>query len=145
MNAYKYLKPLLFCLDPELAHTLGLRCADALRRCHLWPSQPPLPVMGQNQLGLHWPNPLGLAAGADKNGDFLALFAGFGFGFVELGTVTPKAQLGQPKPRLFRYPSHKSLINRMGFNNKGVLHLAAKLKKFSAKKKLCAGGEFRKK
>jgi dihydroorotate dehydrogenase len=129
MNTYKLIKPLLFCLQPELAHTVGLQCAELLRRCYLWPCQAPAQVMSQQCLGLDWPNPLGLAAGVDKNGDFLELFASFGFGFIELGTVTPKAQLGQPKPRLFRYPSHGSLINRMGFNNKGVDYLVERVER----------------
>lgn len=129
MKAYNCLKPLLFCMDPERAHTLSLRCADLLRRSHLWPSRPPIPLMPQKHLGLEWPNPLGLAAGADKNGDFLAVFAGLGFGFIELGTVTPKPQTGQPKPRMFRYPQHASVINRMGFNNKGVDYLVRKVER----------------
>ncbi len=80
-------------------------------------------------MGLTFPNPVGLAAGLDKNADYFNALGTLGFGFVEVGTVTPKAQAGNPKPRLFRLPEHQAIINRMGFNNKGVDHLVAQVSK----------------
>ena len=74
-------------------------------------------------MGLTFKNPVGLAAGLDKNGDYLDALAALGFGFVEIGTVTPRPQPGNPKPRLFRLPEHQAIINRMGFNNSGIDHL----------------------
>jgi dihydroorotate dehydrogenase subfamily 2 len=79
-------------------------------------------------LGLKFPNPVGLAAGFDKDGDYLDAFGSMGFGFLEVGTVTPRPQPGNPSPRLFRLPEYQALINRMGFNNKGVDHLVERLK-----------------
>lgn len=89
--------------------------------------------------GLHFPNPVGLAAGFDKNGDYIDILANFGFGFIEVGTVTPLAQEGNPKPRLFRLPEDKALINRMGFNNKGVDHLVHQLQ-YRKRKDIIIGG-----
>ncbi len=80
-------------------------------------------------MGLTFPNPVGLAAGLDKNGDYVDALEALGFGFVEVGTVTPRAQPGNPKPRLFRIPEAQAIINRMGFNNRGVDHLVERLKK----------------
>lgn len=80
-------------------------------------------------MGIEFPNPVGLAAGVDKNGDYLAALGGLGFGFIELGTVTPRPQAGNPKPRLFRLPRAQAIINRMGFNNKGVDHLVEQVRK----------------
>src|SRR5690625_4764849 len=80
-------------------------------------------------MGIEFPNPVGLAAGVDKNGDYLAALGGLGFGFIELGTVTPWPQAGNPKPRLFRLPRAQAIINRMGFNNKGVDHLVEQVRK----------------
>ena len=74
-------------------------------------------------MGLEFKNPLGLAAGLDKNGDYIDAIAALGFGFIEIGTVTPRPQPGNPKPRLFRLPEHQAIINRMGFNNLGLDHL----------------------
>ena len=82
-----------------------------------------------NLFDCHFRNTLGLAAGLDKNGDYIDNLANLGFGFLEIGTVTPKPQYGNKKPRLFRDKSSKAIINRMGFNNKGVEHLITKLKK----------------
>ena len=81
-------------------------------------------------INCHFSNSLGLAAGLDKNGDYVDDFAKLGFGFLEIGTVTPKPQYGNKKPRLFRDRASKAIINRMGFNNKGVNHLVQKLKDF---------------
>jgi len=78
-------------------------------------------------IGLDFPNPVGLAAGLDKNGDYIDALGDLGFGFIEVGTVTPRPQPGNPKPRMFRLPEHQALINRLGFNNKGVDHLVGRL------------------
>ena len=116
---YSLLRPLLFTLDPETAHHATL---DALKTAHSLgmlcakhTSENPRTVMG-----LAFPNPLGLAAGLDKNGAYIDALAALGFGFIEIGTVTPRPQPGNPKPRMFRLPEAKAIINRMGFNNLGV-------------------------
>jgi len=80
-------------------------------------------------MGLHFPNPVGLAAGPDKNGDYIDTLAALGFGFIEVGTVTPRPQTGNPRPRLFRLPQARAIINRMGFNNRGVDYLVAKVQR----------------
>jgi dihydroorotate dehydrogenase len=125
------LRPLLFRLDPETAHNWALRGTAGLARfptaCRLIQAlarPKPHPV---RTLGLTFPNPIGLAGGMDKNG--LAPFAwwAFGFGFIELGTVTPKPQSGNDKPRMFRLPESEALINRMGFNNDGAAVVANRL------------------
>lgn len=125
---YSLSRRLLFKLSPETAHELTI---DALgvggrlgltRRLVKQPTALPVKVMG-----LDFPNPVGLAAGLDKNGDAILGLSGLGFGFIEIGTVTPRAQPGNPKPRLFRLPSAEGVINRMGFNNLGVDHLLARV------------------
>jgi len=116
---YSLLKPILFAVDAELAHEVSLEMLNQFQA--LIPQrriEKPVTVMG-----LEFPNPVGLAAGLDKNADFLPGLGKLGFGFIEVGTVTPKPQEGNPKPRLFRLPRHRSIINRMGFNNKGVEYL----------------------
>ena len=125
MPIYQRLRPLLFRLDPERAHALTLRLLAAagglaplrawLRRV-FWLENPGL---GVEAFGLKFPNPLGLAAGYDKDGAALAGLACLGFGHVELGTVTPRPQAGNPRPRLFRLPEDEGLVNRMGFPNAG--------------------------
>ena len=118
---YGLLRPLLFGLEPERAHRLGLHGLGALQRVGLGAmlgARPrPFPT---RLLGLTFPNPVGLAAGLDKNGAHIDALFGLGFGFVEVGTVTPRAQPGNAKPRMFRLPQHKAVINRLGFNNEGV-------------------------
>jgi dihydroorotate dehydrogenase len=120
---YGLLRPLLFRLDAERAHGIGLRGLDALERAGLLglvarrPAASPFPVP---VFGLDFPNPVGLAAGLDKNGDHIDALFGLGFGFVEVGTTTPRPQPGNPQPRMFRVPRHRALINRLGFNNLGV-------------------------
>lgn len=120
---YSLVKPVLFALEPELAHDVSM---EMLQLFHpLIPRQrvgKPVKVMG-----LDFPNPVGLAAGLDKNGDYLDGLARIGFGFIEVGSVTPKPQPGNPQPRIFRLPRKQSLINRMGFNNRGVDHLLENL------------------
>jgi dihydroorotate dehydrogenase len=118
---YGLARPFLFGLDPERAHALGLSALEGAYRCGLNPllaGRPnPLPT---KVLGLVFPNPVGLAAGLDKNGAHVDALLSLGFGFVEVGTVTPRPQPGNPKPRMFRLPQHRAIINRLGFNNDGV-------------------------
>ncbi len=116
---YCLARPLLFALDPELAHDLtiqGLARAGGLMR---WMA-PAVPCAPRRVMGIEFPNPLGLAAGLDKNGEAIDGLAALGFGFIEIGTVTPRPQPGNPRPRLFRIPEAQAIINRMGFNNAGV-------------------------
>ncbi|MDD3530321.1 MAG: quinone-dependent dihydroorotate dehydrogenase [Gallionellaceae bacterium] len=125
MDLYPLLRPALFHLDPEAAHNLTLatlrRTPAALIRAAL----PAVPADPRQVMGLTFPNPVGLAAGLDKNGECLDAWGAMGFGFVELGTVTPRPQPGNPKPRMFRLPEARGIINRMGFNNDGVDRLLA--------------------
>jgi dihydroorotate dehydrogenase len=115
LSLYGLARPLLFSLDPETAHRATLRLLDS--GLLLFPRVPPLPVP---VMGLHFPNPVGLAAGLDKDAAHLDGLARLGFGFIEAGTVTPRPQPGNPKPRLFRIEQKEALINRFGFNNVGV-------------------------
>jgi dihydroorotate dehydrogenase len=121
---YDLSRRLLFHLDPETAHDLVL---NALRLFCRGPVARILaarvPVVSRRVMGIDFPNPVGLAAGLDKNADYLNALAALGFGFIEAGTVTPRPQPGNPRPRLFRLPQAQALINRMGFNNKGVDYL----------------------
>lgn len=118
---WSLMRGLLFQADGERAHDLGLRGLHLLRHLRLTglvaSSVAPLPVRA---FGLDFPNPVGLAAGLDKNAEHVDALAALGFGFIEVGTVTPRAQPGNPRPRLFRLPAHGALINRMGFNNRGL-------------------------
>ena len=118
---YPLARPFLFGLDAERAHGLGLAALEAAYRGGLSPLLAPrIRELPTRAFGLVFPNPVGLAAGLDKNGAHVdALFA-LGFGFVEVGTVTPFAQPGNPRPRMFRLPRHRAVINRLGFNNDGV-------------------------
>ena len=118
---YSLARPFLFGLDAETAHGMGLKALDLTYRTGTTPLVArPITPMPTKVMGLTFPNPVGLAAGMDKNGTHIdALFA-LGFGFVEIGTVTPKPQAGNPKPRMFRLPQHQAVINRLGFNNEGV-------------------------
>jgi dihydroorotate dehydrogenase len=117
--------PILTHLDPEMAHDLGLAALRWLEP--LWPKLEVSPQLSLRCFGLQFAHPLGLAAGFDKNGDYLDALGALGFSHIELGTVTPRPQPGNPKPRMFRVPHSRALINRMGFNNKGVDHLVARL------------------
>ncbi|MEP6883941.1 MAG: quinone-dependent dihydroorotate dehydrogenase [Gammaproteobacteria bacterium] len=117
--------PILTRLDPELAHDIGLAALGQLRP--LLPVQKFAAGLAVRCCGLNFPHPLGLAAGFDKNGDCLDGLGALGFSHVELGTITPRPQPGNQKPRMFRIPRSHALINRMGFNNKGVDHLLAQL------------------
>jgi dihydroorotate dehydrogenase len=127
---YTLLRPLLFSLDAESAHHLTLESlrlaagSGMLRPCIA--AVPPLP---RRVMGIDFPNPVGLAAGLDKNGDYIDALAGLGFGFIEIGTVTPRPQPGNPRPRMFRLPAAQAVINRMGFNNNGVDVLLANVQR----------------
>ncbi len=130
---YQILKPLLFLLPPERAHDFTVRLLKfvlsiplvnaVFRSMYHYENE----QLQRNVFGLSFKNPVGLAAGFDKDGKYFKEMASLGFGFIELGTVTPKPQAGNPKPRLFRLPKDKALINRMGFNNDGVATLVAQL------------------
>jgi dihydroorotate dehydrogenase len=118
---YDILRPLLFKLDAETAHRVTLYGLGVAQRSNLmrWVGAPPadLPT---TVFGINFPNPVGLAAGLDKNAEHLDALEALGFGFIEVGTVTPKPQPGNDKPRMFRLPQHEAIINRLGFNNAGV-------------------------
>lgn len=129
MDWYALSRSLMFRLNGETSHELGLDMLGATERLGLLqflaPQVAALPI---TVAGIEFPNPVGLAAGLDKNGDYIDAFARLGFGFIEIGTVTPRPQPGNPKPRLFRIPERQAIINRMGFNNKGVDHLVERVK-----------------
>lgn len=128
INLYPVLRPLLFSLDAETAHHVTLKLLQLAHQLRLPGIQLPATVNKPvTVMGLQFKNPLGLAAGLDKNGDYIDALANLGFGFIEIGTVTPRPQPGNPKPRLFRLPEHQAIINRMGFNNFGVDHLLAQV------------------
>jgi len=126
---YQLIRKLMFKFDAEKAHHLGLNGLNFLEMSGfsslLYPKQAATPV---KVMGLTFPNAVGLAAGLDKNGDYIEALSSVGFGFVEIGTVTPRPQDGNPKPRLFRLPKAEAIINRMGFNNLGVDHLVEQVK-----------------
>ena len=126
---YKFVRFILFLLPPEFAHVITTKLVKCFFKIpgvfsFYLKRRPHNPV---SVCGLSFHNPLGLAGGFDKNGELIDEMLALGFGFVEVGTVTPKAQQGNAKPRLFRLTKNKALINRMGFNNKGVDHLVARL------------------
>ena len=127
---YPLLRPLLFTLDPETAHHVTLDGLNTTHRLGLLPLLAKRPADNPVQaMGLTFPNPVGLAAGLDKNGAYIDALAALGFGFVEIGTVTPRPQPGNPQPRLFRLPQAQAIINRMGFNNLGVDALIENVKR----------------
>ncbi len=127
---YKILRFILFLLPTETSHHLSLwnlSLLNALGLLKLFaPKNKNMPV---KVMGLLFPNRIGLAAGLDKNGEHISALSNLGFGFIEIGTVTPRAQKGNPTPRLFRLPKAKAIINRMGFNNKGIDHLTDQVAK----------------
>lgn len=141
----RLLKPIFFLMTPEKAHNLTmflLKTALAIplvgwlfRKSHECRD----PSLERTVFGLKFPNPVGLAAGFDKDGKYFGAMSALGFGFVEIGTVTPVGQEGNPLPRLFRLPNDRALINRMGFNNEGVDALVARLKA-SPPRRLIIGG-----
>jgi dihydroorotate dehydrogenase len=145
---YPFIRNSLFLLPPETAHNVSMKGLDlvaalpginTLMRSYFQVQDPSL---SKTVFGLHFPNPVGLGAGFDKNAAHLDGLEMLGFGFVEIGTVTPKPQAGNPQPRLFRIPDQKALINRMGFNNDGVEVIAKRLKerKASTQSNLIIGG-----
>ncbi len=126
---YPLARAALFALDPEVAHDVALHSLGKLHKlglsrlvgsCHSAP---------RDVMGLRFDNPVGLAAGLDKNGEYIDALAALGFGFIEVGTVTPRPQPGNPKPRMFRLPEHEALINRLGFNNQGLDAFIANVKR----------------
>lgn len=145
---YPFIRNTLFLLPPETAHQVSMRGLDiaaALPIMNTWLSnhfQVQDPSLSKTIFGLNFPNPVGLGAGFDKNAAHLDGLEMLGFGFVEIGTVTPKPQAGNPQPRLFRLADQKALINRMGFNNDGVEAIGKRLKerKASTESKLIIGG-----
>ena len=123
---YSLARPLLFSLAPERAHELTLSLLKSAHRMGMMrQSIASKPV---TCMGIQFPNPVGLAAGLDKNGAYIDALAGLGFGFIEIGTITPRPQAGNPHPRLFRLVEAKAIINRMGFNNDGVDKLVENVK-----------------
>ena len=118
---YGLARPFLFALDAETAHGVGLKAIEAAYRCGANPlfARRPAPLVTR-AFGLEFANPVGLAAGLDKNGEHVDALLALGFGSVEVGTVTPRAQPGNPRPRMFRLPDQQAVINRLGFNNDGV-------------------------
>ncbi len=126
---YSLMRTILFQLDAEKAHHLGLEGIAWLNRLKLTSVlYPKTDAEAVTVMGIDFPNRVGLAAGLDKNGDYLTGLSALGFGFVEIGTVTPQPQPGNDKPRLFRLPQANAIINRMGFNNLGVDHLVEQVK-----------------
>lgn len=118
---YALAKSFLFCLDAERAHDLALSSIEAAYRVGLNPLLAARPAsLPTRVFGIDFPSPVGLAAGLDKNGAHIDALAALGFGFIEIGTTTPRPQPGNPKPRMWRLPEHQAVINRLGFNNAGV-------------------------
>jgi len=127
---YSLLRSVFFSMDAESAHHLGMEGMKTAQRLGLLGLLAPrVPAKPRRVMGLDFPNPVGLAAGLDKNGDYIDALAALGFGFIEIGTITPRPQPGNPKPRLFRIPPANAIINRMGFNNDGVDKLIENVKK----------------
>lgn len=123
---YSLARPLLFTLAPERAHELTLSMLGKAQKFGLMHQK--VPAKPVTCMGIEFPNPVGLAAGLDKNGAHIDALAALGFGFIEIGTITPRPQEGNPQPRLFRIPQAKAIINRMGFNNDGVDQLLENVK-----------------
>ena len=141
----QFVKPLLFLFSPEKAHKLTLKLfrfglsipglSSILKGSYIFQHKD----LKREVMGLTFQNPVGLAAGFDKDGKYIDLLPYMGFGFVEIGTVTPKPQSGNPQPRLFRLPADRALINRMGFNNEGVEAMVERLKKSNVKEVIIGG------
>ena len=126
----RFLKPILFTMDPELVHEMAIATLETLSRISWLLDFVPRPVeqkLSRDLFGLRFPNPIGLAAGFDKNGLALPAWEALGFGFIEVGTITAEGQIGNPRPRIFRIPEMEALINRLGFNNQGVEKIAVRL------------------
>jgi dihydroorotate dehydrogenase len=129
--AYSLLRPLLFAMDAETAHAFTLASLDALNAVGgaALIRGGAAATCPQRVMNIEFPNPVGLAAGLDKDGDHIDALAALGFGFLEIGTVTPRAQPGNPQPRIFRLPAANAIVNRNGFNNAGVEHLVAQVER----------------
>lgn len=125
---YSLLRPFLFAMDAENAHHFTFRQLQRAYCLGLLPKTDPH-TAPTKLMGLDLPNPVGLAAGLDKNGEYIDALAALGFGFIEIGTVTPKPQAGNPKPRLFRAPEQLAVLNRMGFNNDGIDRMIANIER----------------
>jgi dihydroorotate dehydrogenase len=128
---YPIARTALFALDPERAHHLALHSLKAIAQFHLSGLLGSRVDAPREVMGLRFDNPVGLAAGLDKNGEYIDALAALGFGFIEVGTVTPRAQPGNPKPRMFRLKEHEALINRLGFNNQGLDAFLANVRRAS--------------
>jgi dihydroorotate dehydrogenase len=127
---YRAVRPFLFALDPETAHSLTLKSLDCLERLGLAAiAAGPTALLPVRIMGLEFPNPVGLAAGMDKDGEHIDGLAALGFGFLEVGAVTPRPQAGNPAPRVFRLPEAEALINRLGFNSSGVDAFVANIRR----------------
>jgi dihydroorotate dehydrogenase len=127
---YSLFNPLLFKLEPETSHHAAMDALDKAYRCGVLALMAPrVPDDPRTVMGLTFRNPVGLAAGLDKDGAYIDALGALGFGFIEIGTVTPLAQPGNPRPRLFRLPEARAIINRMGFNNHGVDALVENVKR----------------
>jgi dihydroorotate dehydrogenase len=130
MNLYKeVIRPFLFLADPEAVHHFAMDALALFGPLLQRFAPAPHPRLARTVFGLRFPNPVGLAAGFDKNGVALPAWQGLGFGFAEIGTVTSRAQPGNPKPRIFRIPESRAIINRLGFNNDGCDAIAARLQR----------------
>ena len=130
MDLYPLFRPLLFAADPEAAHAATFAALDRAARVGLAQALAPrLPADPVTVMGIRFPNRIGLAAGLDKNAAHLRGLATLGFGFLEAGTVTPRPQPGNPRPRMFRLPQAQALINRLGFNNEGVARFVANVER----------------
>jgi dihydroorotate dehydrogenase len=130
IDLYSLFRPLLFAADPETAHAATFKALDTAARLGIAQAlAPKLPADPVTVMGITFPNRVGLAAGLDKNAEHLVGLSTLGFGFIEAGTVTPRPQPGNPKPRLFRLPEAEALINRMGFNNVGVERFVENVKR----------------
>ncbi|MBI1300167.1 MAG: quinone-dependent dihydroorotate dehydrogenase [Alphaproteobacteria bacterium] len=128
LNLYRFVKPAIFKIDPETAHGMTIKAlkTGAVRVCKKVTND----ALSQNLFGLSFKNPVGLSAGFDKNGEVIEPILNLGFGFTEIGTVTPKPQIGNPKPRIFRDPKTESVINAMGFPNDGLEVFKRNLERF---------------
>ena len=127
LDPFKFGLPFLRLLDPETAHGVTLQALKS-GAASLAPSPTEDPALAVDAFGLHFPNPVGLSAGFDKNADVPDAMLRLGFGFVEVGSITPKPQPGNPKPRIFRFPQEQAVINRLGFNNEGHAPALQRLK-----------------
>lgn len=129
MSLYRLAQPALFCLDAERAHELTIETMKRAPGLFGRVFAADVPADPVDLLGLRFPNRIGLAAGLDKNADCVDALGALGFGFVEVGTLTPRPQAGNPRPRMFRLPDQGALINRLGFNNKGIDHAVRRLRR----------------